>query len=225
MNLRCPTNRSLEPSLDLSVDLSLNLSLNLSRRQACAATASLLCPALASSSILAQDQAVWKALRMGGHSVLIRHTIAPGTFDPPGFKLGECSTQRNLSDDGRAQAKALGEMFATMQVVIGTVRSSEWCRCVDTASLAFGSSKLQTWPALNSPTQLAPEQRKANADSVRKAIQSFSPRTSPSRANQVFVTHNFNIQDITGQSIAEGEFLVMREGPQGPQLAGRLASS
>lgn len=202
-----------------------NMSHQLTRRQACAATASLLYPTLASANILAKNQAVWKALRIGGHSILIRHTMAPGTFDPPDFKLGECSTQRNLSGDGRAQAKALGEMFATMQVVIGTVRSSEWCRCVDTANLAFGANKVQTWPALNSPTQLAPEQRKANADGVRKAIQNFSPRTATSKANQVFVTHMFNIQDITGESVAEGEFLVMREGPQGPQLVGRLATS
>lgn len=202
-----------------------NLSRQLTRRQACVASASLLYPTLASANILAKNQAVWKALRIGGYSILIRHTMAPGTFDPPGFKLGECGTQRNLSDEGRAQAKALGEMFTTMQVVVGAVRSSEWCRCVDTANLAFGANKVQTWPALNSPTQLAPEQRKANADAVRKAIQNFSPRTSPSIANQVFVTHMFNIQDITGESVAEGEFLVMREGLQGPQLVGRLATS
>jgi phosphohistidine phosphatase SixA len=200
-------------------------SISLSRRQACAVTASLLYPAVASSDVSATDQAVWKALRIGGHTILMRHALAPGTFDPPGFKLGECSTQRNLSDAGRAQAKALGQIFTTMKVGIGTVRSSEWCRCVDTANLAFGANKVQTWPALNSPAQLAPEQRKANADAVRKAIQNLSPRNSSSRANQVFVTHMFNIQDITGESVAEGEFLVMREGPQEPQLVGRLATS
>jgi Histidine phosphatase superfamily (branch 1) len=213
----------------MNLDILSNMSHHLTRRQACAVTASLLSPTLARANVLAQDQAVWKALRIGGHSILIRHAMAPGTFDPPGFKLGDCSTQRNLSDEGRAQAKALGDMFATMQVVVGTVRSSEWCRCVDTANLAFGTNKVQTWPALNSPTQLAPEQRKANADAVRKAIQNFSPTARPNaglpKANQVFVTHNFNIQDITGESVAEGEILVMREGPQGPQLVGRLATS
>ena len=187
--------------------------------------ATLLYPALASSNILAKDQAVWKALRMGGHSVLIRHALAPGTFDPPGFKLGDCSTQRNLSDAGRVQAKSLGNMFSTMQVVVGQVFSSEWCRCQDTAKLAFGAHKVHTNPALNSPTQLAPEQRQANADSMRKAIQSFNPRSNQSKANQVFVTHMFNIQDITGESVAEGEILVMREGQQGPLLVGRLATS
>ncbi len=209
----------------MSLDFLSNMSHHLTRRQVCAVAASLVYPALASANILAKDQAVWKALRIGGHSILIRHAMAPGTFDPPGFKLGDCSTQRNLSDEGRAQAKALGEMFTTMQVMVGTVRSSEWCRCQDTAKLAFGADKVQTYPALKSPTQLAPEQRKANADAVRQAIQNFSPRTSPSKANQVFVTHMFNIQDITGESVAEGEILVMREGPQGPQLVGRLATS
>jgi phosphohistidine phosphatase SixA len=209
----------------MNLDILSNMSHHLTRRQACAVTASLLYPTLAGANILAKDQAVWKALRIGGHSILIRHAMAPGTFDPPGFKLGDCSTQRNLSDEGRAQAKALGDMFATMQVVVGTVRSSEWCRCVDTANLAFGADKVQTYPALNSPTQIEPEQRKANADAVRKAIQNFSPRTKPSKANQVFVTHMFNIQDITGENAAEGEILVMREGQQGPQLVGRLATS
>lgn len=197
----------------------------MSRRQVCALTASLFYPGLASADVLAKDQAVWKALRIGGHTILMRHALAPGTFDPPGFKPGDCSTQRNLSDEGRAQAKALGEMLTTMRVVVGTVRSSEWCRCVDTAKLAFGANKVQTYPALNSPVQLTPEQRKANADVVRKDIQNFSPRTSPARTNQVFVTHMFNIQDITGESAAEGEILVMRQGLQGPQLAGRLATS
>jgi hypothetical protein len=201
----------------------------MSRRQVCALTASLFYPGLASSDVWAKDQAVWKALRIGGHTILMRHALAPGTFDPPSFKLGDCSTQRNLSDEGRVQAKALGEMFTTMRVVVGTVRSSEWCRCVDTANLAFGANKVRTYPALNSPVQLTPEQRKANADAIRKDIQNFSPttslNTSPSRANQVFVTHMFNIQDITGESVAEGEILVMREGPQGPQLVGRVATS
>ena len=210
---------------NLSGNLPHNLLLGLTRRRACTVAASLLYPALASSNILATDQAVWKALRIGGHSVLIRHALAPGTFDPPGFKLGDCSTQRNLSEAGRAQAKALGDMFSTMQVIVGTVFSSEWCRCQDTAKLAFGADKVQTFPALNSPVQLAPAQRQANADAIRKAIQNFSPRTSPSKANQVFVTHMFNIQDITGENVAEGEILVMREGPQGPQLVGRLATS
>jgi phosphohistidine phosphatase SixA len=205
--------------------MNLAHSIYMSRRQVCAVTASLFYPGLASSDVLAKDQAVWKALRIGGHTILMRHALAPGTFDPPGFKLGDCSTQRNLSDEGRAQAKALGKMFTTMRVVVGTVRSSEWCRCVETAKLAFGANKVQTYPALNSPVLLTPEQRKANADAIRKDIQNFSPRTNPSRANQVFVTHMFNIQDITGESVAEGEILVMREGPQGPQLVGRSATS
>ena len=108
------------------------------------------------------DQALWQQLRSGGHVLLIRHADAPGTFDPPGFQLADCATQRNLSAKGREQAKRIGEQLAQAQVPVGTVFSSQWCRCVDTATLAFSASKVMTRPELSSPTQLSAERRAAN---------------------------------------------------------------
>ena len=169
-----------------------------------------------------EDQPVWDALRKGGNVLLIRHTQAPGTFDPPGFVLSDCSTQRNLSEQGRAQAKRLGELIRAMKVPVGQVLSSPWCRCVDTAHLAFGARHVKTHAVLGSPTQSDPEQRKVNADTMRIEIQKTQPAPG---ANRIFVTHNFNIQDITGESVAEGEILVVRHGPSGLSVVGRIPAS
>lgn len=79
----------------------------------------------------------------------LRHALAPGTFDPPGFRLGDCSMQRNLSDEGRAQARRIGAWFSARALLPARVRSSPWCRCVDTATLAFGAP--ERWAALGSP--------------------------------------------------------------------------
>ena len=82
-------------------------------------------------------------------ALALRHALAPGTFDPPNFRLGDCSTQRNLSDEGRQQARRIGAWFRAQGLTPARVRSSPWCRCVDTAALAFGTH--EAWAALGSP--------------------------------------------------------------------------
>ncbi len=171
------------------------------------------------------DQSLWQQLRSGGHVLLIRHADAPGTFDPPGFQLGDCATQRNLSAKGREQAKRIGEQLAQGQVPVGTVFSSQWCRCVDTATLAFGASKVVTRPELNSPTKLGADHRAANADVMRLQILGTRDYTNKSVPNTVYVTHNFNIQDILGISAEEGEMVVARfdaKHPTQPLVVGRI---
>jgi broad specificity phosphatase PhoE len=83
----------------------------------------------------ADDAAVWAALRQGGVVALVRHGDAPGVGDPPGWRLGDCATQRNLGERGRAEARAVGARLRAERVAIGRVVSSPWCRCVDTATL------------------------------------------------------------------------------------------
>lgn len=102
---------------------------------ACLAVLSLqIAPALAQS-----DAALWERLKSGGHVVVARHAATlPGKGDPPQFKLGDCSTQRNLSEAGRADAGLVGAAFRQHAVPVGAVLSSRWCRCSDTAQLAFG---------------------------------------------------------------------------------------
>jgi broad specificity phosphatase PhoE len=86
----------------------------------------------------AQDEP-WALLRQGGHVVLLRHGVTtPGVGDPPDMRLADCSTQRNLSEEGRDQARRIAEGFSRFQVPVEKVLSSEWCRCIETAALAFG---------------------------------------------------------------------------------------
>jgi len=95
----------------------------------------------------------WKMLARGGYVVLLRHTATvPGVGDPPGFVVNDCATQRNLSAEGRAQAARWRAAVAEHKVLTGEVFTSEWCRCVDTAKLAFSHANAppKKWSALNS---------------------------------------------------------------------------
>src|SRR5437660_4455644 len=94
----------------------------------------------------AQAESVWDALRAPGSVVVIRHSYAPGGFDPPDARLEDCSTQRNLDENGRAQARRIGEAFRKNAIAVGKVLSSPRCRCLDTARLAFG--RAQPWEVL-----------------------------------------------------------------------------
>src|SRR5712691_2017982 len=89
---------------------------------------------------------VWEALQAPGAVVVLRHSFAPGGFDPPDARLDDCSTQRNLDDNGRAQARRTGEAFRANSIAVGTVLASPRCRCLDTARLAFG--KVEAWNVL-----------------------------------------------------------------------------
>ena len=167
----------------------------------------------------ASEQLLWNDLRKGGYVLLIRHADAPGTFDPPGFQLGVCSTQRNLSEEGRSQSKRLGELIRLKNVPITQVFSSEWCRCIDTATLAFGADKVKTWPAISSPRGGDDKQRQRNIEAVRQRISSASLKT-----NMALVTHMFNIQDITGEGAAQGEIVVLRAQDKTLRVVGRIST-
>ena len=147
------------------------------------------------------------ALRAGGAVVAFRHALAPGTFDPPGFKLGDCSTQRNLSEEGRAQARRIGQWFAQQGLRPARVRSSPWCRCIDTALLAFGQA--EPWPALGSPRG-SPEQ--TNAQHLAELKRALRQAAASPRALQVWVTHMFVLNALTQQNSASGEGLVLSAG-------------
>lgn len=158
------------------------------------------------------------ALRSGGVVLAMRHALAPGTFDPPGFKIGECSTQRNLSDEGRAQARAVGAWFAARSLKPARVRSSPWCRCVDTATLAFGAA--ETWAALASP-RAAGEAR--NAEHVKLLRQALVNASAPGRPFEVWVTHMFVLSELAGENTGSGEGLVLRASRSGaPEVLARL---
>jgi len=144
------------------------------------------------------------ALREGGTVALLRHAHAPGTGDPPEFRLGDCSTQRNLSSEGREQARQLGAQFKANHIPIERVLSSEWCRCLDTARLAFGD-RVELFPALNSffSTQDA---EGAQTRAVRALVEGWRAQSGV----LVLVTHQVNLTALTGIYPAEGEILVLR---------------
>ncbi len=145
-------------------------------------------------------------LRAGSCVVLLRHaTTDPGIGDPPNFKLEDCRTQRNLSDVGRLQSKRLGEWFKAGQLSPSAVRTSAWCRCKDTAQLAFGQHAV--WPALNSTFRDRTDQPD-HTELIGQAL-----RRVPAHQFEVWVTHQVNISAITGQGPAMGEgYILDRQG-------------
>lgn len=158
-------------------------------------------------------------IRQGGVVVAFRHALAPGTFDPPHFKLGDCSTQRNLSAEGREQAKRLGQWFAAQGLRPESVRSSPWCRCMDTATLAFGAA--QPWEALASPVG-SPETTTADRLAALRAAL-VQARGQKGRFT-VWVTHMFVLADLAGANTGSGEGLVLQADAAGkPVVLGRLA--
>ena len=177
--------------------------------------ASLCCGALAAA---AQSEDAALALRQGGAVLALRHALAPGTFDPENFKLGDCSTQRNLNDEGRAQARRLASWMAARQLRPARVRSSPWCRCVDTARMAFADTEL--WPALGSPRGQSEAARLAQGAELRHALRAASAKRGEF---EVWVTHMFVLAELVQVPVASSEGLVLRADANGnPQLWARL---
>ena len=183
------TNRSLFAHFSLRTGAAVTLALGL----LCAP------PGIAAEA----DAALWDALRSGGHVVLLRHAIAPGTGDPPQFALHNCGTQRNLSDEGRAQAARIGARFRANNIQAARVFSSQWCRCLETARLlALGPH--QELPLLNSFFRRY-ERRDAQTQALKEWLAS-QDLDEP----LVLVTHQVNITALTDNYLAEGTLVVIR---------------
>jgi phosphohistidine phosphatase SixA len=154
-------------------------------------------------------------LRAPGSVVVLRHSYAPGAFDPPDAKLDDCSTQRNLDEKGQAQARRIGEAFRKNAIAVGKVLSSPRCRCLDTARLAFG--QVEPWVALQGSLNNAELRRRLVAE-TKKAIDAHE-----TGAPLVLVTHGSVVTDLTGLNVTMGEFVVLRRAPDGTRVvAGRL---
>lgn len=164
----------------------------------------------------AQEPA-WQALQLGGCALLLRHAQTdPGVGDPPGFRLDQCSTQRNLSVPGREQAVRIGEALRRRGIVFDEVLSSRWCRCVDTARLVAPAPRVRIFEPLNSTFNdraLEPAQSQA----LRGYLAGLGP---PRRA--LLVTHQVNISALAQVFVAMGEGLVVRVEGGTVNVAGRL---
>lgn len=144
-------------------------------------------------------------LRQGGVVAAFRHALAPGTFDPPGFRIEDCRTQRNLSEEGREQARRIGRWFQAQGLQPARVRASPWCRCLDTARLAFNQA--EAWPALGSPRGAV---ETTNAAHLRELRQALAAATQQRGRFEVWVTHMFVLSELAGTSTDSGEGLLLR---------------
>ena len=141
-------------------------------------------------------------LKEGGKVIFIRHGYAPGNGDPNNFNLNDCSTQRNLNIDGRKQSKNIGKFFRENKIKIDKVLSSEWCRCKETAEIAFKNFSLNSF--LNS--FYSPKYEK-NKDKQIKALNGYI-KNFKSNKNLVFVTHYVVISEVLNYGPSSGEIVV-----------------
>lgn len=171
-----------------------------------------------------RQQTYVNALKQGGSVVLIRHAITEsGVGDPPGMRLGDCSTQRNLSEEGRAQARRIGKWFASHGLAPSRIRSSQWCRCLDTAAIAFSGEgigktlSVEPWTALNSFFQGQGDRNRQLQEAIQSAA-SLAMRKSDPPSFEVWVTHHVVIGALTHHYPASGEMVVVRFHENGKPL-------
>lgn len=151
---------------------------------------------------------LWDHLRQADqrlYVVLLRHALAPGTGDPPGFRVDDCTTQRNLSEAGRQQARAMGQAFRQRGVRVDRVLSSQWCRCLETAEL-MDVGMVEPFTPLNSFFR-----DRRTADSQTADVEAFL-RQQPSQGVVVMVTHQVNITALTGIVPPSGQGVVVAVG-------------
>jgi len=158
---------------------------------------------LASTPLAAGAAEILADLSEPGTVLLLRHALAPGTGDPPGFVFGDCSTQRNLSDAGREQARALGERLRQAGIDQARIYSSRWCRCMETAEL-LDLGPVQPLPALDSFFQDR-SQAAARTEAARDFLEAL-----PAGPPVILVTHQVNITGLTGQFAASGTAVLAR---------------
>ena len=141
-------------------------------------------------------------LQDGGKLIFIRHAYAPGTGDPNNFNLNDCSSQRNLSNDGRRQAQYIGEFFRENKIKINKVLSSEWCRCKETAKIAF--KDFSTISFLNS---FYSSKYSKNKDKQISALNDYIENFK-NNDNLILVTHYVLISEVLNYSPSSGEIVV-----------------
>ncbi len=157
--------------------------------------------AFVSSAALADD-AGWEAAKQPGVVFLMRHALAPGTGDPANFALGDCSTQRNLNDAGRDQARRTGDAFKSRGIAVDLVLTSQWCRCHETAEL-LDLGPVESFPPLNSFFQ----DRSTAAAQTSETLDYLT--NQPAGRRSFLVTHQVNVTALTSGSVRSGEVIVV----------------
>jgi len=168
----------------------------------------------ASASTLAEQ------LQSPDYVLLMRHALAPGFGDPANFSVNDCSTQRNLNEVGRAQARSTGQWLREQGVRSARVYASPWCRCQDTAR-ELGYGKHQVEAALGSFFQ---DMQQAQATTLK--LQQFIAQQLPSKGQHalILVTHHVNIQDFVGENVGSGEMVLVKVDATGRAVSHRRLS-
>ena len=143
-------------------------------------------------------------MKAGGHILMIRHALAPGTGDPANFKIGDCSTQRNLDDSGREQARAIGNWLRSNGITSVRMYSSQWCRCLETARL-IDLGPVAELPALNSFFELV-----QNREPNLRALREFIAAQPKDGKLIILVTHFVTISAIADRGVSSGEGVLLR---------------
>ena len=175
--------------------------------------AALLATTLFPSHANARDLAIWdqiKGTNPKGYVLLMRHALAPGIGDPENFNVNDCSTQRNLNDEGRTDAREIGSWLKRRDVKIFRVESSRWCRAKETAEL-LDIGKVRPNKNFDSLFRDPDPANNPQTAAIKKRI--FNHRNT--RGLLVMVGHSVNIQTLTGVSLESGEGVLVRATPQG----------
>ena len=148
------------------------------------------------------NQNIISELKKGGKIIFIRHAYAPGGGDPNDFNINDCDTQRNLNNEGRLQSKKIGDFFKNNKISIEKVYSSEWCRCKETAFIAFRSFETKNF--LNSFfSERFAKNRENQVENFNKFINNWN-----GKGNLIFVTHYVVISEILNYAPSSGEIIV-----------------
>ncbi|MCW5745946.1 MAG: histidine phosphatase family protein [Alphaproteobacteria bacterium] len=165
------------------------------------------------------------SLRRGGFNIYFRHSLTVRAGQPDD-DLSSCARQRNLSESGRAVARDIGKAIRGHGIPIGRVLSSPYCRCLDTARLAFGSAMVADWLETNGDSSTADEQHR-----LRMLAAALSQRPA-SGVNDVYVAHGNNLAGLNrllgwpSLPIAEADAVIFEPGYGAPpRVAARLSAA
>lgn len=161
----------------------------------------------------------WIALQQGRAVALVRHALAPGTGDPANFSIDDCSTQRNLSEEGHQQSRQMGELFKNGGIAEASVFSSQWCRCMDTAN-GFGLTDVEPLPMLNSFFQDRSTAGQQTDDLKQWIVSRLDAANDKRSVPAILVSHQVNITGLTGVFPASGEIVIVGVDAGSPVVLG-----
>lgn len=177
---------------------------------------------VAQAVIPPEEAEIWAKLQNADaenetYAVLLRHAIAPGTGDPVNFQLGDCSTQRNLSEEGRQQARAIGQAFRDRNIPVKQVLSSQWCRCLETAEL-MDIGAVESFPPLNSFFR-----DRSTADAQTAQVTDYLKANQQDSGVIVMVTHQVNITALSDIVPRSGSAIVVQLNADSVNVVGQLS--